>query len=348
MNYSHTLKWLLLLFISLWFSAIYGQGNCSELLLNANKAYNDGKYEQVISLLKADINNCNFNKIEQEQATKLLASAFSKIDEVEKAELLVYKLLKKNPNYVVQATVDPQPFVTVLNSFERSPRSIIGFNVGVYSPIINVEDSYAIFDAADYTSKYKTQSSVSFSLYYQYFITQKWSVSVVPEISSFKFSREISADNLVSINYSEKASYIKTPIMIGYEVYKKTNFSTTLSAGLYGSYFWGSQYNVSYQLPDAAVIESEGDLLNQRNSNNYGCQVGINFGYIKNRLRFSAGLNYSADLKLYNNADNRFTVNNLLLDYYYVDDNIKLSQLDLKLGVAYTFSYKIKHKYRSK
>jgi hypothetical protein len=348
MNYSNTIKKLFILFLSLWFSSTYGQINCSNLLIQANEAYNQGKYEQVISLLKTDIDICNFNKIEREQATKLLASALSNIDEVEEAETLVYNLLNKNPNYVVQTTVDPQPFVNILNKFEQSPRSVLGLYVGEYIPFINIDKSYSIWDAGDYSSKYNTEANLSFSLYYQYFLTKKLSISLEPEITRLKFSRKISTANMFDMSYSEKATILKIPVSIGYEIYKKGNFSTTLSAGVYSSYNWGHQYNFSYQLPDAGVIDLTGELNNQRNTNNYGYKAGLDFSYTKDRLRFSAKINYSSDFKLYNNSDKHYNDNNLLLDYYYIDDNIKITNLDIKIGIAYTFSYKIKHKYRSK
>lgn len=348
MNYSSAIKKLFFLIIGLWIGNAFGQTNCSELLVQANKAYNMGKYEQVITLLKTDIDICDFNKIEREQATKLLASALSTIDEVEEAEILVYNMLKKNPNYVVQTTVDPQPFVNILDKFERSPRSVVGFYVGGYNPFINTIKSYSVWDAADYSSKYKTESNISFSLYYQYFLTQKLSINLEPEITNLKFSREINVADMVNISYNEKATLLKIPVSIGYEVYKKNNFSATLSAGFYGSYALGYQYNLNYQLPNAGLIESSGELQNQRNNKNFGYQTGLNLAYTKNRLRFSAKLDYSANLKMYNNSDNRYSMDNSLLDYYYIDDDIKISNLSIKLGVAYTFSYKIKHKYHSK
>jgi Outer membrane protein beta-barrel domain len=348
MNYAQFIKRLFPLILGLWFSIVNGQTDCSNLLINANSAYNQGKYEQVITLLNSNIYECNFNKIEREQATKILASALSKIDEVEEAEKLVYNLLKKNPNYVVQTTVDPKPFVSILNKFERSPRSVIGFNVGEYLPFVNIDKNYSIWDAADYSSKYKTESNLSFSLHYQYFITKKLSVSLEPEITSLIFSREINATNMVDISYSEKATLLKIPVLVSYEVFKRNNFSASLSAGIYSSYNWGNQYGFNYQLPDAGLINLNGELNNQRNANNIGYKTGIELAYSKDRLKFSAKIGYSSDFKPYSNSSNRYSSNDLLLDYYYIYDDIIINNLDFKLGVAYTFSYKIKHKYRSK
>lgn len=348
MNYTNYIKKLCLLLIGLWFTSTYGQTNCPELLVQANIAYNQGKYEQVIALLKNDISICNFQKVEREQATKLLASALFKVDDMEEAEIFTYNFLKKNPTYEVQTTVDPLPFITMLNKFDRSPRSVIGFYVGQYTPLINTQKSYAVWDAIDYTSKYITESNLSFSLYYQYFISPKLSIRFEPEISMLKFSHEINAPDIVNSTYSEKATLIKAPISIGYEVFKKNNFSITPTVGFYGSFSSGYQYNLNYALPDGGVNEITGDQLNQRNTQNYGYQAGMNFVYTKNRLRFSAKLDYAADLNTYNKTTELNSTNNLLLDYNYVDDDLKMSHLDIKLGIAYTFSYKIKHKYRSK
>lgn len=348
MKYKKALKKLLLLTIGLWFGASYAQSNCSDLLIEANKAYNQGKHEQVIRLLESQINQCNFDKLEKEQAIKLLASSMNMVDEVEAADSLVYQLLKKNPNYQIQSTIDPKPFVLTLDKFERSPRSVFGVSLGYSTPFIQSENTYGVWDEADYSSSYNTESSLSFALNYQYFISKKFSLGLEPEISSLKFSRTINAQNLAEVNYSEKANLVKVPLLLGYEVYSKKDFSTTLRAGLYGSYAWGFQYDVNYQLPESGSIAAAGELVNQRNAMNYGYQLGADFAYTKNRLRFSAKLDYANDLKLYNNPDNRYSENNTLLDYNYVDNNIKMSNLGVKLGVAYTLSYKIKHKYRSK
>jgi hypothetical protein len=325
---------------------IYGQLNCSELLIKANIAFNQGKYEEVLALLQPKIDLCNFNKVERDHATKILASALLKVDEVEEAEKYVYLLLKKNPTYEIQPSVDPQPFVTVLNRFERSPQSVIGFYLGSYIPFVSTQKKFMVWEAADYSSKYKTESNLSFSLYFQYFITKKLSIELEPEITKLKFSREINATDMASISYNENATRVKIPFSFGYKIYTKNKFATSLSAGIYGSSTWGYQYNLSYKLPDSGLNEYAGELDIQRNSKNIGYQFGLKTTYTNNRLRYSVKFDYAADLKLYNNSSNRYGSNNFLLDYNYVDDDFKISNLGIKLGVAYTFSYKIKHKYR--
>lgn len=348
MSYSNIIRKIITFCVCICFTTVIGQTACDDLLKSANGAYRSGKYEQVISLLSNSLDSCKFSKVEREQATKLIVSAQSSLDEIEEAEKYVYRFLKKNPTYTVQATVDPKPFVSIINKFDRLPRWVVGFYVGEYFPIIKTQKTYMVWGAADYTSEYKTQSNLSFSLNFQYFLSRKLCIGLEPEFTKSKFSREMNIVDIENINYIEESSLFKLPVSLAYQVFKRNNFSASLSAGVYGISTSNSHYKISYHLPNSEVVESYGNLGDQRREYNYGYLGGVNFVYVKNKLRFSATAKYSFDFHLHNNAEQRYSADNLAQDYYYIDDDFKVNHVDIKLGIAYAFSYKIKHKYRSK
>lgn len=337
-----------LLLTMLWTQTLMSQTGCSGLLSEASQAYNDGKFEKVVELLNDNINTCDFDKLELEQATKLLSSSYIKLDEIELSEALVFNLLKKNPTYQVQNTIDPQPFVEMLKKFDRTPRAKIGCSLGRYQPLVQPVKSYSVLNVKNYTSEYTTQSNISFSIYAQYLLNKTLSLTVAPFFTQIKFDEKISYTDMVSLVYSESSNYLKLPISIDCKVYQKKNFSASVSAGVYGSITGKTQSELSYQIPNNGEFNATGFDNLQRSKYNSGYQMGINLEYIKNRFCFNGQVNYSKDFGLYNQQDASYSNNSLLTDYHYTSDDLKMSHLDLKIGVSYIFSYKIKHKYHSK
>lgn len=337
-----------LLLIVFFSQALFGQPDCNNLLVDANQAFTEGKYEKVVDLLGENINTCEFDKLDREQAIKLLSSSYIKLDEVELAEELILSLLKKNPTYQAQSTIDPQPFVETLTKFNRTPRAKIGFNIGRYQPFVDAVKSYSVLNIEGYNSEYSTQSSISFSVYAQYLLNKRFALSLEPTFTQIKFDEEISYSDMVNLMYSESSNYLKLPLALNYKVYQKRNFSASVAAGIYGSIVGQTESKLSYQIPDNGKFNTKGLDNLERTKYNSGYQFGVALEYTKNRFCFNAQANYGKDFSLYNQQNTSSSNNSMLTDYYYTSDDIKMSHLDLKVGVSYIFSFKVKHKYRTK
>lgn len=327
---------------------VYSQTKNSELLNEANRAYTEGKYEKVVELLESKIDDNQLDKLGLEQATKLLSSSYYKLDENEAAEALVLTLLKNNPTYQVQSSIDPQPFVQLIDKYDRSPRTKVGFKVGRFQPFIKSLTTNQVWDTDNYSQEYTTQGSASFSIYLDYLLNKNLSLSLGSTMSQIKFQEEVDYGNMVNLTYSESSSYFKIPFNIKYNIYSKNNFKASISAGLYASVIGQTQSSLVYQIPTSGEFDASDYENLQRNKYNSGYQLGMNLEYTKNKFCYNASVNYGSDFSLYNAPDANYTNNSLLTDYNYSSGDIKMSQLNLQVGVAYVFSYKIKRKYRSK
>jgi hypothetical protein len=82
-----------------------------------------------------------------------------------------------------------------------------------------------------------------------------------------------------------------------------------------------------------------------RAKNNYGFLCGLGVNYYLNRFTFSIEALYSEDIKKYTKNREFSLDNNLLTDFYYIDDDFKFRSLQFSLGISYTFLYQIKKKY---
>lgn len=339
--------YLMLGFLILQLQALCQSSN-TEILNQANQFYGEGKYESVINLLANKTQAGNFNKLEQQQAIRILSSAYIKLDENVKGEELVFALLKKDPTYEVQTTLDPLPFKKTLDVFESKPKLKVGFNIGQYQSIINNNKSYFTWNVSDATNSYTSKPTLSVSFFTQYLINKSFGLKIEPTFTKIDFNQQISYPERVSLTYTESSSLIKVPLLFNVNVLNKEKLLAFVEAGFYGSLIGETESSLSYQIAESGEFNATGFEGLQREKYNYGYQVGLGLSYKKNRLQFNTSFTYGKDLKSFAIKDNSSNNNALLTDYYYTPDNLYLDNIEFKIGVSYTISYKVKHKYPSK
>ncbi len=333
-----------LFFVSFLLS-VKGQSNCQELLNTSSQAYADGKYELVVNLLEGKIFNCNFDKLEIEQATKILSAAYAKLGEDKLASELVFGLLKKNPTYQVQTTSDPQPFISVFNNFNIKQRLSVGLNLGQSRPIIDPVKSYPVLIDENSNHKYTASSSFLFSVSAQYKFSNNISVLFEPILSSIAFKDELNYNDQVKISYTENSPFLQLPISLGYKIYQRNKISLSLLGGIQGTFFGQTQSKLSYELEGSGIMNATGFDNLQRKKFQPGWQTGLKLEYNKSRYNFNIQANYGAWFKDYALKSSDYATNNLITDYNYYPNQLKLQNLNFKIGVSYILSYKVKHKY---
>ena len=82
-----------------------------------------------------------------------------------------------------------------------------------------------------------------------------------------------------------------------------------------------------------------------RNKNRKGVVLGGGFTYkVKNYL-ITADAGYRFDIgKHLINSKKRYTNQDVIFNYYYIDNDVTLKRMDISLSLAYIFKYSIKSK----
>ncbi len=336
---------LLILFSSFSFSA-FSQTTCREDLGKAIELYNGGLFEQTIQLLEDKMKSCKYRGSEKTQAYKYLAAAHYEIDNIEQADRLTYRFLKKEPLYEAQTT-DPVLFSEALSKFERYPSLTIGFTVGsaIIKPIIIKR--YTIWDKADYTQEYILSNSTLFQVDLSKNIFKYLNLNFGISTTKFSYSRKIPFSDTTYLYFDERFSELKFPIELSssFKVFKK--FYTTIYTGV----FYTRARNLDGYFNQSVLSNINNKLLNiefktdnYRNVDNVGVSLGLAIDYRLDRFTFSLKANNSMNLLPFTKKEIGVSAP-YEFQMYYTDDLFHFKTTTYTFGLKYTFFYKIKAKY---
>ena len=343
--YIKTTLVILISFIGL--KPLKSQSGCQDLLSASSQAYTEGKYELVIKLLKDKLQQCEFTKLEIEQATKILSASYLKLEEYELASQLVFKMLKNNPIYQIQTTSDPPPFIAVFNSFKVDPKIKIGLNLGQYHPLVIAGKSHQVLRNTEFNTKLKVNFGIHASSYVQYMLSDKLSVLMEPGFSFISYHENVDYANIASITYSEKSPSLHFPLSIGFKIYQQNNISVSLFGGAQESFVIHTVSSLSYSLPGAGRYNASGFENVRRKKFYTGLQTALKCEYNMTRYNFNFQVDYGGYFNNYELAGKNYSDNTLLTDYNYYPTDFKLQYLNFKVGVSYILKYKVEKKYKS-
>jgi len=336
---------------------VNAQGDPHIELKNAVDNYEKGQFQQAVEYLSTHYNDKQYTTAEQQQAYKVLISSYHELDEIEKEMEFTRKFIKLDPIYTISYSSDPAPFVNAIEKFDISPRWSIRFGLfglNLMSP--KVEQTYNVWDINDLKSSYSHGSSVTIiNPEIVFHFNDKYSIYSGVNLNFYGYGRKIRAQNSFSENYSETIVEIKVPLMFcyKYQLTKKTAVS-----GLIGGYV--SNVGGSATIVASGKVSTTGystfnkigdfnksadiSLADTRNNTNYGGTFGFSAEYKPSRWSYSLTLTHSNDFRRYTKPL-KYPLNTLTTDFYYVDDDLKLANWCLTLGVSYDLSFIIKQKY---
>jgi len=90
--------------------------SCAQTIRLATSVYEQGRLHELPDLLKNCLNS-GFTQQERVTAYKLLTLSYIYLEEPEKADESMLKLLETNPYFEINAAVDPAEFIALYNTF---------------------------------------------------------------------------------------------------------------------------------------------------------------------------------------------------------------------------------------
>jgi len=220
---------------------VHAQVNCSQNLIQAERAYYTGRFDEVVTLLERCLSN-GFDKEQKTEAYRLIALSNIFSRNFEKADSAMLLMLQTNPQYEFTSQ-DPPEFKKRTEKFNIIPRYAINLMAGGIVPLINVTQVYRIRNIpteATYTTNLGYQVGVSGS----YAFTKNIFVEAGFEWQSFSF--EVNKKNsLLETRMDEKQNRTQITLGLGY-TYKLNRFKLQTAGGVSYSTLLSATANYYY------------------------------------------------------------------------------------------------------
>jgi hypothetical protein len=331
----------LFIFLSIYYFRLQAQDVCQQAVIDAKLEFEYGNYQKVIELLNEKINTCDYSKATKLEVYKFLISSYTEIDEIETAEKLTYEYLKKNPEYEFQ-NIDPFSFTNSISKFSVRPNYSFEIDFNTMFRKINVEKTFKIFDEEDYFSVYNSNVSPVFNIVIQKHFTKRFSNALEFSNYNVKIVKSVRYSNYCGYISTESFGVSRFSIFSLYQFLNIKNISVTFLAGIYLYQSKSNELKIDFTIPEN---KEPYEKYKTRTIENLGFATGLSFDYKIDKITLKIQARYVIDGSLFNKTYERYSIPDLNINNFYVDDNVRISQTEIIFGVSFNIFYKIKHKY---
>ena len=330
---------ILVIVMSVGISSLLAQTDCSQSLLNAERAYYTGRFDDVQTMLAPCLTS-GFDKDQKTEAYRLLALSNIFSRNFEMADSALFLMLKTTPQYEVSAQ-DPPEFRKRLDKFNARPIVSISLGGGAYLPMMRITKVYNLRNTPS-DVKYKSSLGYQFAVGTSFFLSKKVVLEAALEWQSFAFTINNSSDIKDS-----KGERVETRL----EEAQKRN-QVMLAAG-YNFSLGAVTMRVSGGAAYNTLMKAEGSLYRlELVSGDYVYREDLGFSNLNHRTRHDlrplilvkASIpqknNYAIDFfmryeyGIRNLSRNRDADVTQMLRYEWVEDDFKASYLTLGVSLS--------------
>ncbi len=328
----------------------HAQPDCSQALIQAERAYYTGRFNEVQTLLAGCLPN-GFYKDQKTEAYKLIAlsNIFSK--NFAHADSALLLMLKSNPQYRFSPQ-DPPEFIKRVGSFRVHPRIEMTVNLGLVKPFFKVNDIYST-RVLPATVVYKGKAGAHIGLSTAYYLSKKFSIKGGYEWQAYSFTVEDKNDlNTTLLTESQNRSQWLAAAGYNFslgQIYSKHNISHKGSLQLYGGIIFSKLKKAdSYLVLDRASASGEVEFsysnLPQRTINELRPMIELKLNIPQpNNWMVSLSARYELGLSNVTNASNRNASLARAVVFEWVEDDFKARYLSFSIGLSKLF-YRVKLK----
>lgn len=334
----YTAQWALLCLCI--FSQSAQSQNCIENLLSANKNLEAGKLVECIQLAKLCTHESN-DPSSRAQAFRLLSITWLQQNQADSAKWAAEQMLNINPMYKPNLLKDPAEFIAVLKNIVVIPKFSLGlaFSAGTNSTFPSIGDGYVV---GDYEKKYQGKSGTQFGTWLGFNISPSFKIETGILATTKVYNIKYAPVNW-SVNIKEQLSYVDLPIAIKYSRNIYHRLSANASMGAFTGYllYANNTFSSNY-LPDEKKFELTNlNIKERRHKYNSGLMGGIGLNYKLRQGQIGFQANYYQSFTKINITSQRWNFQEQIYTYFYVDDDITLSNLTLSIGYTYFLNYKV-------
>ena len=134
--------------------AVAQDNSCGQKLLLAQSVYDEGRLQDIEGLLANCLETNGFTDQEKVEAYKILTLTHIYLEEPEKADEAMLKILQTNPYFQINEGVDPPEFIALYKTFRTRPIYRLGARLGSNGSLPNVAARTSVVEgSSQYSSK---------------------------------------------------------------------------------------------------------------------------------------------------------------------------------------------------
>ena len=310
--------------------------SCITYLKNANSSYDQRDFDGTIKLLQTALDKCNLDKSDKIQAHKLLALSYLGIDNLEAADKEAEAIIKINPNYAPDKFKDDPKYSALFEKFKPVPVFRIGASAGFNRSVIDVVKTYSIVHDDDATglATYNSKTGFQLGLQAEYRVLKSLWVELGGQFRQTSYEHILDSIEGTTVNYSEKLSYVDVPLSVKYYLLNK-NFQPYIEAG--------ATFSFMTNAISTTTRDDQKDIVNRtdyRNTYMTGFFGGAGLAYKMKAVNLFADFRYTYYADNVNKDGTRYDDLTNVFKYYYIDDDFRMDNWQINLGVNYTLSYR--------
>ncbi len=326
--------------------------NCAQKLRLARSIYDQGRLHEIRELVEPCL-NLGFTKQEKVEALKLLTMSFLYLEEPERADSSMLKLLKTDPFFEYNEDVDPQEFIGLYNTFRTKPIFNIGLKLGVNTSFNNVLANYYVAGNGVGKQTYTPQIGFQLGLSFERAIFQNSKkgflkkltfapdVLYVPRTYGISNPRPLLGDpgvtSISTLEGSVTQNWLDLNVLLQYKLAKekkgkKSVFNPYVTLGPSASYLIGSTLQAVHTFKSGNVTSGPDlDVTTTVNTVVFsvvaGAGVKIKVGaiYLTGEVRYQHGLSNITNPAKRTNFESAF-------DYAYVPDDYTINNVSIMIG----------------
>lgn len=336
-NIYRYLSMSIILVILLTRTIAFAQTNdCVIKLKDAEKLYENGLIEKIPPLLGPCIKK-GLKKDDQLQAIKLVIQSYLFDDKYEKADSMMTLLLKIEPEYQPNPLVDPPEFITLYKSYRTMPIFSLSVNLGGNFTDVKLIEPFGVGNIESNPGTYSPGFGYNIGISAEKYFMERLEGSVGLRICRNKFRKEDKPLAFTKTTFEETQTRLELPVFANFDVLIK-DIKPFVTAGFIFTYNMNDFADVERIYTDNSHNDETGSeikLLESRNTVNLwlGAGLGVKYkidaGMLSFRSRYNVGM-FNQTIE-----ENRFSHNELLYKYYYVDDDFRVNFFEF----IFSFSY---------
>ncbi|MBP9927597.1 MAG: PorT family protein [Cyclobacteriaceae bacterium] len=311
--------------------------NCAQTLRLAQSVYDQGRLYELEDIISKGLMGGDCDQQTKVSLYKLLTLAYIYLEEPQKADDSMLKLLQTDHYFEINESVDPAEFVALYKTFRSREVYRVGAKLGVSASQPNVINSVSSVElAAD--SKYKYGVAIHFGGVVDVPLNDRMTLHGELLYYSKKFELNLKVDRGLDANGApliqefqafETQNWLSLPLSFEY-IFADKKYNPYVAGGLSIDYLLNAKLRGERsRANDASIPETSFDFKPMRKNINLsallaaGVKLKIGGGY------FTAEVRYLYGLTKLNGDETAFENQQALWDQGYADPVFKLTSLAL-------------------
>ena len=312
--------------------------SCLDNLEDASRAYYNGRFDEVISLL-----DCDLTTVEPQSRTdvlELLIKSNLLLNNDEKADQYMFDLLSGNPLYTPRSS-DILLFQELFRSYElRNPWNF-GVVAGINLPQFEIMRYQSIGSVTQEPESYTARVGLGLGLRGERAVMKNLYLNLGLLYQNFGYSYSEIILEYQQLDVQETFHTLDLPLSLRYEL-PLGSFKPFINAGASAQYILKSRLELDLRtIPTEVPVPYAGIPQKTNNYNATSQRKNIVFNYILGGgLRKSIGtiqlelaMSYQFGLNNLINSEARLSDPTLINTYAYIPDDLKLNNFMLTVGV---------------